>query len=92
MPSTLPSNFVSFAQVDIKISIMTSFDEPCMFEESLNSKDEFTNKKEFLVNYPIVHICTKTPAVIKKVCRFHISGHMITIIPFYGKAIIVIAL
>ncbi len=45
--STHPSNFLPCAQVDTKIFMRPSIDEPCMFEASKNFKKELTGKNYF---------------------------------------------
>ncbi len=59
--TTLPPNFLPCAQVDTNICRGTSIDEPCMFEESSNSKDELTDKEYFwlTLKLPTTHICVE---------------------------------
>ena len=40
MPSTLPPNFLTFAQGDTNIRRESSIDEPCRFKAFPNSKEE----------------------------------------------------
>ena len=69
MPPTLPPNFLLCAQVDTNICRGTSIDEPCILEEFLNSKDEFTDKEYFWLKQAAPTRFPLTPDIILNISK-----------------------